>query len=100
MAEENAVEKNVEELKEMTPEERAAAWEKWVVGEVNAALGIYLPISKSGNIGLRYTPHVVEVLESGPVTTDSKADGVLISVYFDFEAPLDLTKPRTETEEE
>lgn len=100
MAEEKINDESTQEkdVSEMTPEEKAEAWSNWVISEVNAALGVYLPISKSGNIGVKYKSHVAEMQEGGPVYDDSKADGVLISVYFDFEAPIDLTKPRTESE--
>ena len=82
------------DLKDLTDEERAAAWEAWIRSEVNAALDIYLPISVFGNVNTHYYPHVIEELESGPVTDNSKAGGVLISLAFDFEKPIDLTKPR------
>lgn len=102
MAEENITEESTQEevkdVRDMTPEERAEAWANWVIDEVNAALRVYLPISKSGNIGVRYNQHVVEEMESGPVYDSNKADGVLISVTFDFETPIDLTKPRTDSE--
>lgn len=84
------------EVKEMTPEEQAAAWAKWVRSEVNAALDIYLDRAISGNINIKYYPHLIEELESGPVFNENKADGVLISVQFEFEDPIDLTKPRIE----
>jgi hypothetical protein len=96
---ENTKEKVVQEIKDLSPEEKAQAWEDWVRSEVNAALDIYLPKAISGNINVRYYPHVVEVLESGPQTDDSKADGVLLSIVFDFENPIDLTEPREKEEE-
>jgi len=93
-------EKVVHDLKNFTEEERIKAWEAWIRSEVNAALDIYLPISIVGNVNVHYYPHVVEVLETGPVTDDTKSDGVLISLVFDFEKPIDLNKPRISDEEE
>lgn len=90
----------VEDVKEMTKEERAEAWANYVRTEVNSALNIYLDKAISGHINVRYYPHVTEVLESGPQTDDNKADGVLLSIVFEFEEPLDLQKPRIEDEAE
>ena len=90
----------VEDITEMTPEERADAWAKWVRSEVNSALDIYLDKAISGNINVRYYPHVIEVQEAGPLTDDTKADGVLLSIVFEFEEPIDLTKPRIEDDTE
>ena len=90
----------VQDLSDMSDEEKAQAWANWVRSEVNAALDIYLPMALSGNINVKYYPHVIEVLESGPSLNENKADGVLLSIVFDFETPIDLTKPRAaETEE-
>lgn len=88
----------VEDISELTTEERAEAWAKWVRSEVNTALDIYLEKAVSGHINVRYYPHVVEVQETGPVTDSSKADGVLLSIVFEFGAPIDLNKPRVEDE--
>jgi hypothetical protein len=90
----------LENVEEMTTEERAEAWTKWVRSEVNSALDIYLDRAISGHINVRYYPHVIEMLESGPQTDDTKADGVLLSIVFEFENPLDLQKPRIEDEPE
>lgn len=90
----------VEDMKDLTPEEKAEAWAKWVRSEVNSALDIYLPKALSGHINVKYYPHVVEMLESGPELDDNKADGVLLSIVFEFEEPVDLTKPRIEEDQE
>ena len=87
-------EKIVKEVADMTPEDRVAAWSEWVRAEVNSALDIYLSKALSGHINVRYYPHVIEVQESGPVTDNTKADGVLLSIVFEFENPIDLKKPR------
>jgi hypothetical protein len=91
--------KVVEETTELTAEEKAEAWAKWVRSEVNAALDIYIDKAVSGHINVKYYPHVLEVLESGPVVNKDLADGVLLSVVFEFEKPIDLTKPRVEDSE-
>ena len=90
----------VQDVSEMTPEERAEAWANWVRSEVNSALDIYLDKAVSGHINVRYYPHVIEIQESGPLTDKNKADGVLLSIVFEFEEPIDLTKPRVEEDAE
>jgi hypothetical protein len=85
---------NIQEISELSSEDKAAAWCNWVRSEVNAALDIYLVEAMNGHINIKYHPHVVEILETGPVIDDSKADGVTISIAFEFEKSLDLTKPR------
>ena len=82
------------DVTELTNEEKAKAWENWVRSEVNSVLDIYLEKAIRGNINVRYYPHIIEVLESGPVTDQNKADSVLLSIVFDFEEPIDLTKER------
>ena len=82
----------IKDLNGMSDEEKAEAWVNYVRNGVNSLLDIYLPVAESGNIGIRYTPHEVEKLESGPVYDETKADAVLISVVFKFNKPIDLTK--------
>lgn len=88
----------VQDVAELSPEEKAEAWAEWVRSEVNSALNIYLDKAMSGNINVKYYPHLVEMLESGPVLDDTKADGVLLSIVLEFEEPIDLQKPRVEDE--
>jgi hypothetical protein len=90
--------KVVEDLSNMTDEEKAEAWAKWIRSEVNSALDIYLPVSKEGFVQIQYSPHVIEVLETGPVYHTTKMDAVRISLIFEFENPVDLSKPRIENE--
>lgn len=90
----------VQDVQEMSTEEKAEAWAKWVRSEVNSALDIYLAKALSGHINVRYYPHVIEIQESGPLTDETKADGVLLSIVFEFEEPIDLQKPREEAEEQ
>lgn len=92
-------EKIVEDLKDMTDEEKANAWMNWVKSEVMAVLNIYLPHSIDSNIGLKYIPHVVEKLETGDVIDDTKADAVELRLVFKFEKPIDPNKPRIEEEQ-
>lgn len=100
MADETKTDEVVEEMADLTPEEKAEAWAKWVRSEVNSALDIYLPKALSGHINVRYYPHVTEMLDTGPELDETRADGVLLSVVFEFEEPIDLTKPRIEEEQE
>lgn len=75
-----------EELKEISPEERAAAWEKYVRDEVNHVLDIYLPESITGNIGIKYV-HPEEGFDhraGKPTYNDKKAIGVTVIIDFKF----------------
>lgn len=98
MAEGVEKENVVEDVTEMTEEEKAAAWEKWVRNELNAALDIFLPISKAGDVHTSYRAQKIDHTEAGPVYSDTHAAGVSITVVFDFEKPVDLTKAREEQE--
>lgn len=96
--EQEETESVVQEISGMSVEERAEAWANWIRAEINAALDIYLPESLSGQINVEYFPHIIEVLESGPVKDTSKADGVQLKIVFKFEKTIDLTKPRINVE--
>ena len=85
----------VKDLSGMSNEEKAEAWVKYVRNGVNSLLDIYLPVAESGNIGIRYTPHEIERLETGPVYDNTKADNVLVSIMLKFDKPIDLTKDRS-----
>ena len=84
----------IKNLTGMSNEEKAEMWVNYVRNGVNSLLDIYLPAAKDGNIGIRYTPHEVERLETGPVYDETKADAVLVSLVFKFDKPIDLTKDR------
>lgn len=85
----------VKDLTGMSGEEKAKLWEEYVRNGVNSLLDVYLPLAKNGNINVEYKSHIVEKLESGPVYDKTKAGSVLISVVFEFDKPIDLTKPPT-----
>lgn len=87
------------DVSDLTLEEKEKAWETWVKNEVNAALDMYLPVSKLGHVNLSYSPVVVEQTEAGPVYSENLKQSVMISLIFDFEKPIDITSPR-EVEEE
>ena len=87
-------EDTVQEITAFTDEEKSKAWGDWVRSEVNAALDIYLDKASVGHINVKYYPHIIEVLETGQVVDDKKADGVLLSIVFEFEKAIDLTEPR------
>lgn len=95
-----AEETKVTDVTKLTNEEKAEAWAKWVRSEVNAALDIYLDKAISGHINVKYYPHIMSMTEAGPETDETKADGVLLSIVFEFENPINLNEPRVETEEE
>jgi hypothetical protein len=87
------------DLSELSTEDKERAWEEWVRAEVNAALDIYLPISKTGHVNLSYTSTVIERTEAGDVLSDNLKDAVMISLIFEFAEPIDMAKPRIEDEE-
>lgn len=82
----------IENIDKLTNEEKAVAWEKYVRTEVNALLDLYLPLAKSGNIGIKYVPHIVEKLENGDILDNNTADAVGLFIALDFEKPLPLDK--------
>ena len=82
----------VEDIKDLTPEEQAVAWEKWVREEVNTALDLYLPLASSGHINVKYNPLILEELESGPVYDKDKITAVLLSLIFEFTEPIKIDK--------
>lgn len=77
-------------LAEVPPEERAAAWEKYVRTEVNSLLDTFLPESISGNVGVKYEHPVLKIsAKTGKAEIDeSKATGVFLSIMFEFAAPI------------
>jgi hypothetical protein len=84
-------EKDVKELLEETPpEERAAAWEAYVRAEVNSLLDTFLPEAVSGNVGVKYDHPVIGVSPKTNKTEidETKANGVLLSIVFEFAAPI------------
>lgn len=82
--------KEATEEKELTEEEKAVKWMNYVSDEVNALLALFLPVSKEGVVGVKYKPAVVEVLETGPVYDNSKAEGVEIRLVFNFDKKISI----------
>jgi hypothetical protein len=90
-----------EEVKKEEPEltekqKQALKWMQYVSDEVNALLGIFLPISQSGTVGVKYNKHIKAMYESGPEYDEKKADGVEIRLVFDFEKAVDIPKAPAE----
>ena len=79
-----------EHLENVSPEERAAAWEKYVRDEVNALLDTFLPEAIAGNVGIKYDHPVKRVsAQTGQKEFDEKvAKGVIMTIMFDFAAPI------------
>jgi len=88
----------VEEQEELTEEQQQALrWMAYVRNEVNTLLNIFLPISKSGTVGVKYNNPVVAVYESGPEYDTNSAEGVEIRLVFDFEQKIKIPKePKNE----
>lgn len=68
----------------------AAPWMEYVTEEVLALLRIFLPVSKSGNIGIKYRNPIVASYETHNELDETKADAVAITLVFDFEDPIDI----------
>lgn len=88
-------------LEEVPAEERAAAWEEYVRGEVNALLDTFLPESITGNVGIKYEHPVREKnpKTGADILDETKALGVFISVKFDFAAPIEFFEEKPEQAE-
>jgi hypothetical protein len=71
--------------------EKEVSWEDNTIVEVNKLLKTFLPISNSGNLGLKYKPAVLEETEAGPIPDEHVASGVQIIIELDFMEPM--TKP-------
>ena len=91
--------KTDEEVKEeelTEDQERALAWMNYVSEEVNTLLGLFLPLCRSGTVGVRYDKVVKAVYESGPEYDPNKAKGVEIRLVFDFESEVSIPKKPVE----
>ena len=82
----NKKEINSENVKEISPTERAAAWEVYVRKEVNRVLDIYLPESVTGTVGIDYLRPVLRIdSKSGKqILNEKKAKGVSVTLVFEF----------------
>jgi hypothetical protein len=82
----NQKEINSKDVKEVLPEERAAAWETYVRKEVERVLDIYLPESVTGTIGIEYIRPVLRIdSKSGKqILNEKKAKGVSVVLMFEF----------------
>jgi len=85
-----------EEVKEVDEKEQAVAWMNYVSNEVGTLLGLFLPISRSGTVGVKYNPAVVAVHESGPEYSENVAESVEIRLVFEFEKAQEIPKPPEE----
>jgi hypothetical protein len=66
-------------------------WEEYVRSEVEALLNNFLPVSSSGNLGIRYKKAIKEQTESGTIYHEDKVTGVELILEFDFTE--DMPKP-------
>jgi len=82
----NKKEINSDKVKEISPEERVAAWEAYVREQVSLVLDTYLPESVVGNIGIEYIRPVLRIdTKSGKqIFDEKKAKGVSITLLFEF----------------
>lgn len=85
-----------EEVEVTDEQKQAIAWMNYVSDEVNTLLGMFLPISKSGTVGVKYNRAVVAVYESGPEYDPNKAESVEIRLVFEFDNIQEIPKPPKE----
>ncbi len=89
--------KETNEEVELTEEEKTALnWMNYVGREVNTLLGMFLPISKEGVVGVKYKHPVREILETGPEYDTGKAEGIEIRLVFNFEEVIDMPTEKKE----
>ncbi len=81
---------------EEVDKEQAVAWMNYVSDEIGTLLGIFLPISKSGTVGVKYNHVVTAVSESGPEYDPNVAESVEIHLVFEFERAQEIPKPPEE----
>lgn len=74
----------------MTKEESAELWKNYVREQVWLHLEKFLENAINGNIGVKYRHPILQMLETGPEYTTNKADGVTLSLMFEFEKEIDL----------
>ena len=84
---------------EITKEQSAAFWKNYVREQVWLHLEKFLENAISGNIGVKYSHPVLQVLETGPEYATNKADGVNLSLVFKFEEVIDLNEDVFKDEE-
>ena len=77
---------------ELTKEESAELWKRYVREQVWLHLEKFLENAISGNIGVKYSHPVKEMLETGPEYDPNKADGVQLNLVFEFEDVIDLNE--------
>ncbi len=77
---------NKEDTVDVTP------WMEYVTKEILTLLKIFLPVSKNGNIGLKYKNPIVGEYESHTDVDETKADAVAFTVVLEFEEPIDIPK--------
>jgi len=65
-------------------------WEQYVISEVKGLLDIYLPVSRSGHVGISYRRALEGTTEGGePIFNERKVSGVSILLSFDFDGEVE-----------
>lgn len=82
----------LEEVSDMTPEEKAVAWEKWVKDGIEGLVDAFLKPAIDCHYNIKYLPHLIEIQETGEVYDENKADGVVLTVMFKFDEPVEPLK--------
>ena len=82
--------------KDEAEKEQVVAWMNYVSDEVGTLLGLFLPISKSGTVGVKYNHVVTAVSESGPEYHPHVAESVEIRLVFEFEKAQEIPNPPEE----
>ena len=80
------------EKEELTKEEAVEQWKEYVRDEVNTYLDSFLEIADKGTIGVKYAFADLNTYEDGSSDPDHKeANGVQLTLVFEFEKPLYFT---------
>jgi hypothetical protein len=85
----------VEKVEVTDEQKQALAWMNYVAEEVSTLLNLYLPISKSGTVGVKYNRAIKTMYESGPEYDPDKASGVEVRLVFEFENVVEIPKEPT-----
>lgn len=81
------MEENLEEIKKWTPSE----WDILVKQEIMTHLNMFLPHTKTFNIGVKYSHPITAKMEDGTTIEDKEnAKGVQLILDFDFIKPVKI----------
>jgi hypothetical protein len=88
----NKKEINSEDVKEVSPTERAKPWGIYVYKEIKWYVDTFEPESVTGNIGVKYIRPVLRIdAKSGKqILNEKKAKGVVLTIEFEFAEEIEF----------